>query len=406
MKRIISIICVFCLILAGIPAVAGAAEETPEKPLNLSFSDVESLVKKNNIIYRNNQTTIRSLNDSLSDSVLDTLMASRNELQTYLDYTKRVVGQLAGFIPDTPTYPADYDTLLLQSVVLSLNNDIGSYIMSIAQIDMQIDQFYTMPRLTIDSTILQLESINKQIIWGAESLFTAYHALSRQIDLANENLKTLNRNIKALEHRFSLGQITESTLLDIKSTGATLKLGIGSMENELVNLKGQINMLLGRKYDEPININKLPDAQPGFLKTVDAEKDLRSAKNQSYLISVAEMEIDEYSRGINTSQQNKYAIAKNNYTNEVRAIEFKYDSLSRAITDKEAALASSESQLVLRQKQLENTKVRYRLGLVSKLALDQAESDVLIQTISVDSANAELFTAIRRYEWLIRGLSV
>ena len=44
--------------------------------------------------------------------------------------------------------------------------------------------------------------------------------------------------------------------------------------------------------------------------------------------------------------------------------------------------------------------------MVSKSELDQAESDVLLQTINVSSANAELFATIRRYEWLILGISV
>jgi hypothetical protein len=44
--------------------------------------------------------------------------------------------------------------------------------------------------------------------------------------------------------------------------------------------------------------------------------------------------------------------------------------------------------------------------MVSRLVLEQAESEVLLQEIGVDSANAELFAAIRRYQWLVRGLSV
>jgi len=404
MKRIISIICVFCLVLAGISVFGDTAGASDEKMLYLSFAKIEGLVVNDNLAYRNNVRTINNLSDAISNDTFSALLLSRNQLQQLMSETQTVyIGLL------TPENLASTDPVmnaLLPGVRKSLENDIGSYLASIKQIDMQIDQFYITPRVTIDTTIQQLEYYNKQIVWGVESLFMGYHTLTRQLDMAEENLKVLDGNIKAMEQRFLLGQITEAALLDIKSTRAALDLGIRSMKTELANLEGQLNMLINRNHDAPLDIEKMPETEMGFLKTVDAEKDLRLAKTRNHLIAVAEIEIEEYSRSFSDSNLTKLRIAENNYISEVRTVEFKYESLSRAITDKEAMLDSAKNLLGLRQKLLEETKVKYGLGMVSKLDVDKAESDLLLQTINVSAANAELFAAIRRYEWLVRGIGV
>ena len=401
MKRIISIVLIVCFILIGAPAYAAPAETSTEKTLNLSFSDIEGLVKGDNLTYKNNRVLMQNMDESLSKDVYWALSDSLNLLSTVQANTKNVLIEIETARALTP----DTDNPSLKGASTSLQNDLILLELSVKQLDAQMDQYYNAPRATIDKSVEQLENANKQIIWGAESLFMAFHTLSLQIDQTKKNLETLNSNIKALEHRYSLGLIARRTLMETNDNRSTLEQGIKSMENELVSLKGQLNLLLGRKHDAPLNIGNMPDAKKDYLKTVDPVRDLRDATSKNHLVAIALIEIDEQSSSKTKNARNLETVARNSYTNEVRNVEFRYDSLSRAIKDKESALALAESQLANKQRIQEETKRKFELGLVSRVELEQAERDSSLQTISVSSANAELFAAIRQYEWLIKGMS-
>ena len=401
MKRIISYLMVLSIILAGAAALTGAAEAAPaENALRLSFSDVEKQINSKNLTIRNNQITIQNINSMLDDDAITALIASQNLLLQQQRSTSNILGQIV------TASPTGLDDPYQGGLVAALRNDIMSFEMSIQQISGQIEQVHNAPRASRDRTVQQLNNVNRQIIWGAESLYMGYHALTRQLDQTKETLGTLNRNIGAMERRLSLGQITEHTLKTMKSSRTQLEQGIKSMENELVNIKGQMNLLLGRKYDAPLEISALPAAEKGFLKTIDRTRDLRLAIRSNYLINIAIIDIEEQARKISESARKQEAIARNNYDSETRAVEQKYENLIKAITDKETLLVLEENQLSLVRQAYDEANKRYGLGRVSRLELEQAGSDVLVQTIKVKSAEAELFSAIRRYEWLVRGLSV
>jgi len=400
MKRIISFILVCCFVISGAAVVAYAdvAEATTtESVLRLSHSEIDRLVRRGNLTIRNNEITIQNIDSMLGNE--DMIPAMLNSIDQLRALQRRSSGALAVL------NPADLDPVN-QAIIQSLTNDVVSFEMNIAQITGQIEQIHNAPRAARDRTAMQLGNVNRQIIWGAESLFLGYHALARQLEQSNETLKTLDRNITAMERRVALGQITARTVESIRNNRSQLAQGIKTMEAELGNLSSQINLLLGRAHDAPLQIGPLPAAERDFLRSVDRTRDLRSARNSNHLINIARIDIDEHARQIGESSRRQEAIARNNYDSEVRAVELRYENLTRAITERQALLTLEETQLNHLQQTLEETRRRHGVGLVSRNDLEQAESEVALQTIRVKSADAELFTAIRRYDWLIRGLSV
>ena len=401
MKRFISYLMVLSIILAGAAALADTAEAAPaEDTLKLSFSEVDRLVRRGNLTIRNNEITVQNIDELLgSDDMLAVMINNLNQLYSLQHQTELVRGQILA----TTTSLGDP---VRDGVIMTLTNDIASLGTSIGQVSSQIDQLFTAPRASRDKTVQQLNNVNKQIVWGAESLFMGYHALARQLDQSKETLETLNRNINVLERRLLLGQITERTLKTLINNRIQLEQGIKSMENELMNMKGQINLLIGRSHDAPLEINSIPAAERDFLESIDRTKDLRSATRSNYLINIALVDVEEQVRKSGNSARSQEAIARNNYDAEVRAVELRYENLIKAITDRGTQLTLEEAQLSLVQQALAETRRKHDLGRVSRIELDQAESDVLLQTIRVKTAEAELFGAIRRYEWLIRGLSV
>ena len=211
MKRIISIVCTICFLMVGVAAVADNAEAaTAERLLNLSFADVEGQVTSGNLTIRNNRATIQNMNDMFDNDIVFALMSSQDTLALLNRETIRVRDQIAATV--NPAEPDPELDPLRAGIIAALNNDIASFGRDMAQIEAQINQFHNAPRASVDRAAQQLGNVNKQIVWGAESLFMGYHTLSRQLDQSNENLNALSRNIEILEHRYSLGQITETTL--------------------------------------------------------------------------------------------------------------------------------------------------------------------------------------------------
>jgi len=403
MKRFISTFLILFIFVGGVAAMADIAEaSTTENTLRLNYSQIERLVRRDNLTIRNNEITIQNINNMINnDGMVSNLMDSANQLRAMQSSTEIVLARLQ--LSLDPSQPLDPVTM---AIIQSLTNDVVSYEMNIRQISGQIDQMQTAPQASLTRTIQQLNNVNRQIIWGAESLFMGYHALTRQLDISNETLKTLNRNIEIMERRLSLGQITARSLQSIRNNRTQLEQGIRTMEHELGNLKGQINMLLGRNHNALLELGALPAAERGFLDTIDRTRDLRAAMRSNHLLNIALIEIDEQSRLFSENARVQEAIARNNYDSEVRALEQRYENLIRAIADREDQLELAESQLELLQQTLEETKRRFNRGLVSRVELEQAESEVLLQTIRVNGADAELYAAIQRYEWLLRGLSV
>jgi len=182
--------------------------------------------------------------------------------------------------------------------------------------------------------------------------------------------------------------------------------GIAAMENEMENLKSQINIMLGREFDAPIQISALPEADREFLDSRDNERDLRAARGANATLNVARIDMDEQSQLWGEPARRQEAIARNNYEGEVRALSQRQAALVRAIGDRLTSLELTEEQLEILQQTYEETQRRFGRGLVSRNDLEQARSEISLQEIRVAGAEAELFGAIRRYEWFVRGLNV
>jgi len=368
----------------------------------LAFSEVEAQVTRGNPTIRNNNTVMQNLSLTLaSDDLFISLVESRNALEVLNRSTRAALDALLDSIgPDTGPDP------IRDGVIMALRSDIASYSRDILQITIQIEQYYNAPRSAMERTVQQLNNANKMIVYGAESLFLSYHAIHRQLDRANENLKTLSRSIGVIEKRHTLGQISERELMNEKHNRALLELSIASLKNELLNIQGEVNLLLGRNHTAPLRLSALPSADRGYLKSADRERDLKLAKDRSPMINIALIDIAEYSRQSGDNARRQLAIARSNHDSEVRALELRYENLTRAISAAEASLDVAESRLAQLQKSLETMRTRHRLGIASKIELEQAETDVALQRISVSSAEAELLAAIRRYEWLVQGVNM
>ena len=410
MKRTISAILILCIVLVGAVAFAETAEATrADAPLRLNHSDIERLVRRDNPTVRNNAITAHGLNDMMSDDTFDTLLQAQGQLREI----QRSIGDAFTSMfppmpPDAPPPPPNPELDPIRGGVAALlQSDMVAIEMQIRELDEHMMQVRSGPaRAQASRALMQINHANMQITWGVESLFLGYHTLSRQLDQTRENLETMNRNIEIMERRQAVGHITARALQSVRNNRTQLEAGIASMENELANLRGQMNLMLGRNVDAPLQIGVLPTAERDFIDTIDRTGDLRAARRSNPQINIALSEISEQAGHHGDSARRTEAIAQNNYDSELRAIQHRHEGLIRTVADREVALELAEEQLELLQQTREETQRRFERGLVSRVELESAQSEVTLQEIRVASADAELFGAIRRYEWFVRGLNI
>ena len=408
MKKIISTILIFSIVLSGITVFAAPTVEARNLPrvandtlLRLDHADIEQLVLRHNVVVRNNAITQQGLNDMIGTPMMvDALIAGQNQLLAMQAQTSAVLASVMAVPSEGPDPVRD-------GIIMSLMNDIAANERDIMQMSAQIDQMRSDPvRNTFNRAVLQINSANRQIIWGVESMYLGYHMLNNQLLQARENLNTLDRNIEIMQRRQAIGHVTQRAVQTLRTTRSQLVAGIATMENELENLKGQINLMLGREFDAPIQINAIPEADREFLESRDSERDLRNARGANATLNIARIDMDEQSQLWGEPARRQEAIARNNYESEVRALSQRQVSLERAFEDRLTNLELAEEQLELLEETLEETQRRFDRGLVSRNDLAQAQSEVTLQEIRVAAADAELFGAIRRYEWFVRGLNV
>jgi len=401
MKKFISSLLIFCIFFTTAAIYPGAAAEVSSQPmLRLNHADIEQLVMRNNTVIRNNRITEQGLNDVVGTPMMvDAMLEGQRQLIAMQAQASAILAQIMAS-------PSDQPDAVREGIILSLTSDIASAEREIRQISAQIEQMGSDPvRNNVSRALMQINNANRQIIWGVESLYLGYHTLSRQLEQTQLNLEALNRSIASMERRHAVGHVTARALQNLKSNVSQMVAGITSMESELENISGQLNIMLGRAADAPLQIGTLPAAERNFLDTRDIERDLVSARRNSAAINIALSEIDEVSRQYGAAARRQEAIAQNNHDNELRAMVLRHESLIRAINDRQASLELAEEQLELLLENLRETERRHSRGLVSGFDLEQARTEIKLQEIRIASADAELFSAIRRYEWFVRGLS-
>ena len=227
--------------------------------------------------------------------------------------------------------------------------------------------------------------------------------MARQVrDLARSRTY-LEHNIEIMELRLKLGQISELDLLSVTGQLPQVISGIATLENEMENLRGEMNLMLGRAFDAPLEFAPLPAAVlPEAEKRGENQK---KALENSYSLKLKEQALKEI-KNPNDSQaiekQRQAAVSARDA--EARRVLFLEDKLWRALEDKQRAAADAQSALQDEARRYDAAKLKYELGTIARIDFEKAQLDYETKASAVQSAYGDIFTAALQYDWLIRGL--
>lgn len=407
MKKWISLILALTMLSTFAGAVDEAAAGAPGEgtvpvddttPLLLTYAEIERLILENNPVIFQNRASLYALeHNDATNSMADALWEMSSQLSAMQRRLDGAAEALENASASTPEIQGIYGALALNLRASSalVSSTISTVKAQSAQMNVSED--------TIKTTKLNMEQAELQLVSGAQNIFIAYNAMARQVrDLARSRTY-LEHNIEIMELRLKLGQISELDLLSVTGQLPQVISGIATLENEMENLRGEMNLMLGRAFDAPLEFAPLPAAVlPEAEKRGENQK---KALENSYSLKLKEQALKEI-KNPNDSQaiekQRQAAVSARDA--EARRVLFLEDKLWRALEDKQRAAADAQSALQDEARRYDAAKLKYELGTIARIDFEKAQLDYETKASAVQSAYGDIFTAALQYDWLIRGL--
>lgn len=294
----------------------------------------------------------------------------------------------------------------------------------------QLDQAYDAIREQFDAikegdmqednaeNVRQLKNLQNQIVMAGEATYIALAAMELQEDALERQLAALDRQLEELELRYELGHISSMTLKQARAGRTALTSGLETLRMNLNTYKGQLELLIGADITGELSLGPLPAVSQEELDAMDLEKDLESAKENSWDLHQATEDykdaLEEYNNhGGEAAQEYKandrdykqqrhtYYTAKYTYDNTVQSFELSLRSLYLKVMDYRQVLAAAKTALAVEQDNYAAAQLKQSQGNISQNALLEAEDKLKEAREKVAGAENDLFSGYNTYRWAV-----
>ena len=267
-------------------------------------------------------------------------------------------------------------------------------------------------------TVRQLKNLQNQIIMAGEATYIALAAMELQEDGLERQLDALDRQITELDLRYELGHISSMTLKQAKSGRAALDSGLSTLRMNLNTYKGQLELLIGADLTGKISLGALPAVSQEGLNAMDLEKDLETAKENSWDLYQATEDYKDAREEYNdhggdygqtykandrsyTQARHTYYSAKYTYDNTVQNFELGLRNLYLKVKDCQQILSAARTALAVEQDNYAVAQLKQSQGTISQNALLEAEDKLKEAREKVAGAENDLFSAYNTYRWAV-----
>lgn len=366
----------------------------PDPVGQLSFANLESRMRENNLTVLMLEESIASIDEIDFDKMQEDLRKQLNDIAK-LQYLSIVYPEAAGGMT-FDSLQSSYDALKEQFDDLK---------------EGKIQDDYA-------AVVRQLRNTEDQMIKTAETIYINILELQNTDEQLQRSLAAMNRTVQEMELRYDLGQISALQLQQTESGRTQLKSSLETVEMNLNNLIVQMEVMIGAEQTGALKLGEIPDVTDEQIAAMDLEKDLAAAKEVSYALFDAQKTLNDAKetyedaidgKGINSYQrksaEHTWKAAQYTYEAAVQSFELSFRTAFNAVADQQQILKASQTALALQQDTYASMELKYQQGSISKNALQDAKDDLDDAQTAVDTARHNLFTAYRTYRWAVdRGL--
>ena len=231
----------------------------PDPVGQLSFANLESRMRENNLTVLMLEESIASIDEIDFDKMQEDLRDQLNDIAK-LQYVSIAYPEAAGGMT-FDSLQSSYDALKEQFDDLKEGKIQDDY----------------------DAVVRQLRNTEDQMIKTAETIYINILELQNTDDQLQRSLAAMNRTVQEMELRYDLGQISALQLQQTESGRTQLKSNLETVEMNLDNLIVQMEVMIGAEQTGALKLGEIPDVTDEQIAAMDLEKDLAAAKEVSSL---------------------------------------------------------------------------------------------------------------------------
>lgn len=184
---------------------------------------------------------------------------------------------------------------------------------------------------------------------------------------------------------------------------------IDTLETTRENLGSSVALMCGLDANTIVMPADFEALYEGNLDKMSYSKDLEQAQKNSFLIwqkqDAVRSAYNAYDKNISgtaeavKSTEDALAAAR-------ESVVAAFDSTYKTVKDCQTTLAAKQTAQSQAELDLKTATVKYRKGIISKLAYQQAQDAVTTAKLNVESAYLSLYTAYNQYEWAKEGVLI
>lgn len=255
----------------------------------------------------------------------------------------------------------------------------------------------------------QAKNVSGQLALGAQTMLITIKNLGYTKENLQVTLTQLDRNLAVLKTQRKLGMIGQLQLDTVQNQRDKLAQSIDTLETTRENLGSSVALMCGLDANTIVMPADFETLYEGNLDKMSYNKDLEQAQKNSFLIwqkqDAVRSAYNSYDKNISgtaeavKSAEDALAAAK-------ESVVAAFDSTYKTVKDCRTTLAAKRTAQSQAELDLKTATVKYRKGIISKLAYQQAQDAVTTAKLNVESAYLSLYTAYNQYEWAKEGVLI
>lgn len=396
----------------------------PEQLESIAFADVERQMRSSSLPILTIQESIDAIQSIDYEELSDDLRESLNTL------TEAQWGMVSAPLPNIniggTTNIGGFDvpnsTILNQTLAQLQAASTASAVQTLGQTYATLREQFDAIRdgdMQEDNAGAVWQAKNGQdlLIMSGETLYLVLASLELQEETLQRQLASLNRTVEEMELRYNMGQISALQLSQTRAGQTTLASTLESLRMTIQNYKSQFEMLLGAEATGKLQLSAVPAVDDRQLASMDVEKDLLTAKANSYDLYAAAKTLEEAQEAYKEAGKNtgykeskmEFRIEKHNwqaaqytYNYTIQDFDLRFRTLYAQVLDYKQILDAAKVTLESETQEFAAAELKYQQGTISLNAYLTAQDDLEAAKATVTTASNDLFSSYNTYCWAVQ----
>ncbi|WP_408609531.1 TolC family protein [Anaerocolumna sedimenticola] len=428
MKKIRNHIIVIVLVIFFTPINIFAADvDSGNDKEIMKFEDIENEILENNPMALINKNVVKSMEEDYKriKDISDDLEDDRDDLEDAIDMMELQIDKLKQDKASLET-KIDGDPDLINHIKLNYDALIGIYEYNKASLvasrrSLREQQFSLDDQAEdLDDTInkfrVQSKMSDCQLVWTAQNLYISYQILgNREMDLSNQT-ELMKKQLEIAKVKESLGKIIKTDIDTLEMQINEMEMGLNDLQTQKSAILGEFNLMIGNSYDFALSLDTELEPVYENFNEMYYDKDLESVLENNYSIALQTLERETKQRILNRSSgsdtQSEEAAEYNLKNEEIkleetkRSVTFSFYKVYEELISKKMSFEQEKKKLDQAGTNRNYTMIRYDLGKISDLELENENLKYRSQEINTYVAEYELIQAYWKYEWMKSGLTL